>query len=460
MKLFIKLSVIIILATAFFRFPADAQAPSLPPRDQKTLVISMSKSFQPFTFINTEDKPAGLFADIWKLWAEKTGTRIEFLPSTWNESIENLKTGSADIHSGLAVTPEREQRMIFSQAFYENSFYLFFHLKHGKVTLVEELSGQKVGVVHNSSQEEYLRKNYPDIEIVVFESTEKAILSARDGNVRAVADSYLSTSSDIQRLGLSGEFESGKEILYTKTFHAGVIKENTELLSLVNKGFDAISKNELAEIEKRWIPDPEKRYFKPDIKKVRLTSEEEAWIRSHNTVRVGIPPAFPPLRIYTQDGISGFIVDYLNLLSEKTGIHFQLVPMSFGGGDSKLQSGEIDMFQTFNIPRRLAFSIFTKPFTEFKTIIITRNDAPFMDSISTLKNKRVAIIKGLGVYKEVLNPYTDIEKIEMNSMEDMFKAISESKVYATLSAPLFAGYLMRNYPNLKIAGVAPNVLSK
>ena len=190
-----------------------------------------------------------------------------------------------------------------------------------------------------------------------------------------------------------------------------------------------------------------------DTKKILLTAEEEAWIKSHNTVRVGIPPAFPPLRIYTQDGISGFMVDYMNLLSEKVGIHFQLVPMDFGSGDSKLQSGEIDMFQTFNIPRRLTFSIFTKPLTEFKTIIIARNDAPFMDSISALRDKKVAIIKGLTVYREVLNTYPYIEKIEMNSMDDMFRAVSESKVYATFSAPLFAGYLMQNYPNLKIAGV-------
>ncbi len=417
----------------------------------------MSRNFQPFTFVNAEDKPAGLFVDIWNLWSEKTGIRIEFLPSAWNESIENLKTGSADIHSGLAMTPEREQLMIFSQALYENSFCLFFPLKQGKALPLKELSGQKVAVVQNSSQEEYLRKNCPDIRLVLFKSTLEAILSARDGNVRAVADAYLSTSSDIMRLGLSGNFECGKEILYSKTFHAGLLKENHVLLETVNKGFDAISENELVEIEKRWIPDSEKRYFKPDASKISLTAEEEAWIRTHNTVRMGIPPEFPPLRIYTKEGIKGFVVDYLNLISERTGIHFELVAMEYaagaGGADAMLKSGRIDMFNTFYVPKRPEYSIFTKPFTEFKVIIITRNDAPFMDGISVLRGKKVAVIKGLGVYNKVVNSYPGIEGIEMNSMEELFRAVSESKVYATLSAPLFAGYLMRNYPNLKIAGV-------
>jgi len=166
------------------------------------------------------------------------------------------------------------------------------------------------------------------------------------------------------------------------------------------------------------------------------------------------PPAFPPLRIYSKEGIKGFSPDYLNLIGKKIGIHFQLVSMDFGVGDSKMQSGEIDMFQTFAIPKRLKFSIFTKSITEFKIIIITRNDAPFMDGISALRGKKVAVIKGIGVYNEVVNAYPDIERIEMSSMEALFKAVSESQAYATLSAPLFAGYLMRNYPNLKIAGVA------
>jgi signal transduction histidine kinase/DNA-binding response OmpR family regulator len=197
--------------------------------------------------------------------------------------------------------------------------------------------------------------------------------------------------------------------------------------------------------------------FPADAQTQPLTAEEEAWIKSHNTVKIGIPPDFPPLRMHTKDGIRGFMVDYLNLISERTGIRFQYIPMKFAEGDSKLKSGEIDMFQTFDIPRRLAYSIFTKPFTEFKIIIITRNDAPFMDGISALRGRKVAVIKGLGVYNEVINAYPGIERIEMNSMEALFKAVSESEAYATLSSPLFAGYLMQNYPNLKIAGVADHL---
>jgi len=105
-----------------------------PAEVQDALLIAITDNFQPFTFVNAEGEPAGLFVDIWKIWSAKTGQKIEFQATTWRESLENLKNGSADVHRGLSITPERKQWLIFSQPFYENSFYLFFR-NTAKITL-------------------------------------------------------------------------------------------------------------------------------------------------------------------------------------------------------------------------------------------------------------------------------------------------------------------------------------
>lgn len=44
------------------------------PKD--TLTIAISNDFQPFTFLNAEGKPSGLFVDIWRLWGQKTGKKV------------------------------------------------------------------------------------------------------------------------------------------------------------------------------------------------------------------------------------------------------------------------------------------------------------------------------------------------------------------------------------------------
>ncbi len=416
--------------------------------EQKTeapLVISMSKSFQPLTFINAEDKSAGLFVDIWRLWSEKTGQKIEFLSSTWSETIENLKNGKADIHSGLAVTPEREKWMIFSQAFYENSFCLFFPLKQGKILNISELSGHKVGVVQNSSQEEYLKKNYPDIEPVLFKSTEEAILNAKNGNIRAVADSYLSTSSDIMRLGLSGEFEAGKEILYKKTFHAGILKENKELLALVDKGFDAISNNELAEIEKRWIPDPKARYFKEHTRRVSLTAEEQAWLNEHPKVRIHAPENFPPDSFRKNGTYMGILRDYTEIISERTGIKFEFLPVPNAEADEKIKSHELDVRYTYNIPERKAFMNFTQPLVHVCWIIVSQSDSPFIGSLGRLKNHKIAVVKSMLVYKYLLKNHPQLNLYQVETPLEGLKAVVSGKADVFISTPASTTYLLRHH---------------
>ena len=444
------------LVVLFIILLIPATAATQEQKSEAPLIISLSRTFTPLTFVNSEGKPAGLFVDMWKLWSEKTGQKIEFLPSTWSESLENVKTGAAHVHSGLAITPEREKQMLFSQPLYENTFYLFFPLKQGKSLTVRELSGQKAGVVQNSSQEEFLKKNHPEIDIVLFKTTEEAIISAKDGKVRAVADSYLSTSADITRLGLSGEFECGKEILYSRKFHAGILKENTELQSLVNKGFTAISNQEMAEIESRWIPDPSKRYYKADSPKIRLSSEEEAWIRSHRTVRFGIMPDFPPFIFFEDNTYKGIHTDYIKLIGERIGLSVEMIPVSPPELDPKAKAREFDMFPTFNVPERKAYTDFTEPFMYYRSVIITRSDTPFISGISLLKGKKVAIIKGIKTQKLVFAKYPEIETVEKKDVLECLKAVVKSEADAYIGGIIITCYLIQkhNLINLKIAGAA------
>ncbi|MGE0084537.1 MAG: PAS domain S-box protein [Desulfococcaceae bacterium] len=420
---------------------------------EETLVIAMSRNFPPLTFINAEGKPAGLFVDMWKLWAEKTGQKIEFLPSAWQESIENLKNGAADIHSGLALTPEREQWMSFSQTIYENHFHLFFPVNHGKTLSVKELGGQKIGVVRNSSQEEWLRKNHPDIEPVLFSSTDAALLAAREGKVRAVADTFLSTSADIMRLGLAGEFECGKDILYTKTFHAVVSKENKELSALVDKGFDAISHQELAEIEKRWIPDPEKRYYRTDTKRIRLTDPEKTWLKQNKSVKIAMPDSLEPLSFADEHGqLLGIIADYLNILSSRTGMKFEPVFSSLSDLSERIKTRQADLMPGFSIPSAESANL-TIPCFTLQRVIINRVDEPFVRNTDDLKGKKIAAIRDTVLHQHLLEKHPGIRIYPVSSHLEGLHAVSEGSADAYIGSLLSCGYLIQkhHFVNLKIA---------
>jgi PAS domain S-box-containing protein len=421
------------------------------PKD--TLIIAISTDFQPFTFLSAEGKPAGMFVDIWRLWAQKIGKEIEFISSDWSTSLENLKNQKADIHSGLFYSPERFEWMGDSQPFYEVGVSLFYPLKQGTIADLKELSGQTIAAVRGSHQEVSLQKITPAIRILPCDTREELVRVSREGKTSGFIAVSPVGKSVIDRMGLSGEFESYDGVLKREKFHPGVLKNNTELLALVDKGFSATSDQELAEIEARWIPDPAKRYFKTS-KMVRLTAAEEAWIEGHKTIRVGMAPIFPPLKFAENGVIKGIEPDYLGLLSEYTGIQFEYVVCDLSLMDAKVKSGDIDMFISFFIPERLAYMSFTTPLMEFNQIIIARNDAPFMSGISALKGKRVATVTGVRLYDKLLSPYPEIEAVPVGTLEEMFKAVSQFKADALISKTFYAGYVMVNYPDLKIAGIA------
>jgi ABC-type amino acid transport substrate-binding protein len=191
-----------------------------------------------------------------------------------------------------------------------------------------------------------------------------------------------------------------------------------------------------------------------NINIIRLTPPEEAWLKKHQTIRVGMSPVMPPLKFSEKGVIKGIEPDYLNLLSEYTGIRFEYVICDFSVMDAKVKSGEIDMLMSFHIPERLTYMTFTEPLMEFKQVIIARTDAPFMSGISALKGKRVATVRGVKLYDKLLSPYPEIEMVPVDNTAEMFKAVSELKADALISRTYIVGYLMQHYPNLKIAGLA------
>ena len=93
---------------------------------QRPLAISIDEGYAPQTFLDANGQPVGIFIDVWRLWSQKTGINITFIPGNWNDSIENLKNGKADIHSGLFYSDSRAEWIGFSRSFYGVGSYPFF----------------------------------------------------------------------------------------------------------------------------------------------------------------------------------------------------------------------------------------------------------------------------------------------------------------------------------------------
>ncbi|MBI4773382.1 MAG: transporter substrate-binding domain-containing protein [Deltaproteobacteria bacterium] len=232
-------------------------------RVPETLVISCDREFPPYTTANAENEPAGMLVDLWRLWSDKTGHKITFRVSDWEGTLSNLRQGLVDVHMGLFRNEERETWIDFSMPIYASGSALFYPLNQGTVLDLSGLKGLKVGVVRGGDAENFLAVHKPDLVLVRYDEPKTMVRAALSGGIRAFADESLGMLTLLEPEGWKDQIGKPAEEFYTKDMCAGVRKGRKELLELVNRGLNAISKEEMAEIERRWIADPGVRRFGP-----------------------------------------------------------------------------------------------------------------------------------------------------------------------------------------------------
>ena len=438
----------------------NENAEQFPQRNKDTLVIALRNDIPPMSFQNLDGNPTGMFVDIWRLWGKKTGQKIEFLSGSFKDSMEAFNDGHADVFMALTFSEERSRDMVFSQPIYEFNLHLFFLKNETKALGMTDLKGQKLGLIGGTHLEEELRQNYPEIEIVPFISIEEMIRAIREGKIRAFLSTPATASMKLNQMGVINEITYSESIFFVRKVHVGILKENKNLLTLVDKGFDRLSIEELGEIEKQWVENPDKRYFNTpslDGKKIRFTTAEEAWLKTHRTVSIGIPADFSPL-IFTGDNkrIQGIIPDYLDLFSSMIGIHFQPVILSRDGFPEPLSSRNADVVSTLTETPPNGNMELTDAWFTLNWVIVNRLGDPLFRGIQDLTGKKVAVVRNTPNIDLLKRNFPGIDFYLVGSPMDAMQSVSIGNADAFIGTFADAAYVIQGtqFSNLKIAGCA------
>jgi len=401
-----------------------------PAQDTPTddLVVAVSRNYPPFTVADVNGQPAGMLVDIWRLWAEKTGRKIRFKQSSWADTLYALRNGEADIHSGLFKNREREEWIDFSRPVYEITSSHYHRVGY---SLPVNFKDVNMGAMFGAFQESYLRQNEPGAHVITYRDDEELLRALSKGEVDVTLSEDATVGAMLGRLGLRGSIVStGPPILQNDLFF-GVRKGDAEMLALVEQGLDAISREELAAIEQRWIPNPDKRVFA--INKVSLSPEETAWIKANPVIRVHNETGWPPFN-FAEDGVAqGYSIDYMNLLAKKVGLSVEYVTgPTWNEFLVMMKNGELDvMLNIVKTPERQKYLLYTPPYADNPNTILSRRNSPY-DSLAQLQGKTVSVPKGF-FYEEILKKEFPRIKLHLvkNTLESM-KAVSFGKADAAV----------------------------
>jgi len=217
------------------------------------IIIAISNNYAPFSTISVDGKPVGYLVDLWREWADRVGKPVRFRASSWTDSLMAIKSGEADIQSGLFRDQHRETWLDFSDSFYQIESALYFKSSKTETTGLQQLGGKRVGLIQGSYQAAEVKQNYPDIAIIEFEDIDELLTALLREQVAAVVTEVPQMTAVLNRLGLAGSVRQG-DVLYSNKLYAAVQKGNNQLLTLVNSGLAAIPQESLNDIQDQWIP--------------------------------------------------------------------------------------------------------------------------------------------------------------------------------------------------------------
>lgn len=177
-----------------------------------------------------------------------------------------------------------------------------------------------------------------------------------------------------------------------------------------------------------------------------LTPEEEAFIKAHPEIRLGVDPKFVPFEFIDTDGeYKGITADYIDLLSKATGLKMTVVKgLSWTEAYDKALRRDIDVLPAVGItPEREASFLFSEPYYHFKRVIVIRNSNTDIKSIEDLFGKTVAVQK-YSSHHSYLLLYPKINVSLYDSVEVALTSVANGTETAFLGNLATTNYLINS----------------
>ena len=207
----------------------------------------------PFEGRDESGKHIGIAADVANLVSERIGVEIELVPTgSWQESLEAVQTGRADILTCLSKNPGNTEAFLFSDHFYESVYVLVGRESEPYISDLDILAEKTVAVPDENPVAEYLSTNYPNVGILPRKNLDGALRAVSEGHADLAVGSlqmvsYLIHDNAFYDLKIAGQTP------YKDYVRFGVSKSSEPLKPILNKALDSISSQEINRITQKWL---------------------------------------------------------------------------------------------------------------------------------------------------------------------------------------------------------------
>ncbi|MFN2353495.1 MAG: transporter substrate-binding domain-containing protein [Desulfopila sp.] len=195
---------------------------------------------------------------------------------------------------------------------------------------------------------------------------------------------------------------------------------------------------------------------------MKLSAAEQHYLAAKERLRICVDPDWMPIESIRSGRHTGMTADYMELLGNRMGIAFELVPTT--SWKQTLEYGKERRCDLISLAmstpeRRLSF-YFSKPYFTTPLVLATRTSTPFLADISLAKGKRIGVKKDYAFGALFRSKYKDLEIIDITSLAEGLAKVRDGKLYGIIGAlPSVAYILQKSFTDkLKISGKTGEML--
>jgi serine phosphatase RsbU (regulator of sigma subunit)/ABC-type amino acid transport substrate-binding protein len=211
-------------------------------------------AWPPFEFVTSDGAYAGMCQDYADLVAERLHLSFEIIPGIdWEEALARIRSRDLDVIACLLETPERDHFMAFSKPFTNIPSVIFTRSDYPYLNGLNGLLGKKVAMVRGYAVSEFLTREYPNFEPVLFDTPLEALQAVSLGTADAFVETLAVGVYFIHKQGLANLKVAAPARVPAVEIRFGIRKDWQPLAAIVDRVLDTITPQEHTAILQRWV---------------------------------------------------------------------------------------------------------------------------------------------------------------------------------------------------------------
>lgn len=389
--------------------------------------LAVVNNWKYMSFVDQKGKLVGLHFDLLKQINTNLDINIKTkIFDSWTKAYQSAKNGQSDGILGLSWSKEREEFFLFSPAYHHIRYNIVVRKDETKIHSVKDFSGRTAITTKNAITNNTIKKLSTNTTIIHAKGKESILKAISNGK----AD--VSLIANIQKPELEKYNLKISKTIFTKDgdIHIGINKNKVELYSILSKGINSITKEQMKILSDAWS---QKNREEESI----FTDEELKYIKNTPILKIGIEDWKPIIFLNNETKIEGLAGEIIEQVFNISGLKIQLVTNSWINLVNDFKIGKIDILPVaYYTKKRANYGLYSDAYLTNKEFIYVTQNNNNIHSFKDLDGKKIALEKSYETIDIIKEKFPDILIVETENLEDSISKVLSGEVDALFESQI------------------------